>query len=66
MSEGGKNKPVIMVTNPSKDTFFRGQFFNDNQEKIKELQGLSERWARIKAGDPERFNSYHGCEARGI
>jgi hypothetical protein len=33
---------------------------------INELQELSARWQRIKAGDPERFRLYHGYEARGI
>ncbi|MBW3517449.1 hypothetical protein KO537_22435 [Shewanella sp. NKUCC01_JLK] len=36
------------------------------QSAINELQGLSERWRQMKAGDPERFRVYHGYEARGI
>ena len=66
MLEGGKNTAA-----------YRGQPWSEKairpllgtaeiNDKINELRELSKRWAEIKAGDPERFNSYHGCEARGV
>lgn len=34
--------------------------------KLKELQDLSARWARLKSGDPGVLDTYHGSQARGV
>lgn len=34
--------------------------------KLNELHQLSQRWARLKSGDPGVLETYHGSQARGV
>ena len=66
MLEGGKKSASYRGQPWSEKAIRQSLGAPEINDKINELRELSKRWAEIKAGDPERFNLYHGCEARGI